>query len=173
MQILVIIIQNSVSHKEVGVATATNNFFREIGASVGGAFVGGLFSHKLVELLTENLPKGAASSEVNSLTPTIVDSLPNEIRTIIVQAYNDAFTPIFAYLIPLFAVGLIILLFIKQVSIKDIEKIEHLEDYTEDNLVAEDALDKTKHDNIDKVKQIEKIEPPKNSILNTNLPKAT
>lgn len=132
MQILVIIIQNSVSHKEVGVATSTNNFFREIGASLGGAFVGGLFSHKLVELLTEKLPAGATTG-ANSLTPAIVDGLPDALRAIVVQSYNDAFTPIFAYMIPLFAVGLIMLLFIKQVSITDIEKIEHLGEEDENN----------------------------------------
>jgi EmrB/QacA subfamily drug resistance transporter len=110
MQILVTIIQNSVSHKEVGVATATNNFFREIGASLGGAFVGGLFSSKLTELLSQNLPAGAAGGDNNSLTPAVV--------------YNDSFTPVFAYLIPVFAIGLIFLFFIKQQSMTEIENIE-------------------------------------------------
>lgn len=128
MQVLVLIIQNSVSHKEVGVATSTNNFFREIGASLGGAFVGGLFSHKLTELLEKNLPANAGSGDMNSLTPSIVDGLPAQIKNIIVQSYNDAFTPVFAYLIPLFVVGLVILLFLKQLNIKDIEKVEQSTD---------------------------------------------
>jgi EmrB/QacA subfamily drug resistance transporter len=124
MQILVTIIQNSVSHKEVGVATATNNFFREIGASLGGAFVGGLFSSKLTELLSQNLPAGAAGGDNNSLTPAVVNSLPDDIKNIIIEAYNDSFTPVFAYLIPVFAIGLIFLFFIKQQSMTEIENIE-------------------------------------------------
>lgn len=119
MQILVLIIQNSVSHDEVGVATSTNNFFREIGASLGGAFIGGVFTHKLTELLTENLPAGGVGGEMNSLTPAIVDGLPAAIRDIIVQAYNDAFTPVFLYLLPVFVIGFILLLFVKKNPIRE------------------------------------------------------
>jgi uncharacterized membrane protein len=124
MQILVLIIQNSVPHSMVGVATSTNNFFREIGASIGGAFVGGLFSHNLVTYLKDNLP-AEASGSTESLTPAIIAELPNPIREIIIQGYNEALTPIFAYMIPLFIVGFIGLFFIKQRPIVDDEALEH------------------------------------------------
>lgn len=118
MQILVLIIQNSVSHDEVGTATATNNFFREIGASLGGAFVGGLFSHKLGELLRENLPANAVpGGDTNALTPDVVSGLPDQIHDIIIAAYNSALTPVFAYMIPVFVVGVIALIFVKQKNI--------------------------------------------------------
>lgn len=122
MQILVLIIQNSVSHDEVGVATSTNNFFREIGASLGGAFIGGIFTHKLTELLSANLPAGSTGGNLNSLTPAIVDGLPAAVRDIIVQSYNDAFTPVFLYLLPVFVIGFILLLFIKQKPITEMTK---------------------------------------------------
>lgn len=118
MQILVLIIQNSVSHEEVGTATATNNFFREIGASLGGAFVGGLFSHKLGELLRENLPANAVpGGDTNALTPDVVSGLPDQIHDIIIAAYNSALTPVFAYMIPVFVVGVVALIFVKQKNI--------------------------------------------------------
>jgi len=120
MQILVLIIQNSVPHSQVGVATATNNFFREIGASLGAAFVGGLFSHKLTTLLESNLPKGAVGSGGNnSLTPAIIEKLPTTIKTIVIAAYNSALTPVFGYIIPLFLVGLLMLIFIKHKPMND------------------------------------------------------
>jgi len=120
MQILVLIIQNSVPHSVVGVATATNNFFREIGASLGGAFVGGLFSHNLGTLLAKNLPTEVTQGQdMNALTPAVIADLPTAIKTIIIDAYNSALTPVFAYLIPLFIVGLIALFFIKQKPITD------------------------------------------------------
>lgn len=120
MQILVLIIQNSVPHSMVGVATATNNFFREIGGSLGAAFVGGLFSHNLATTLAKNLPKTVThGQDLNALTPSVINHLPTAIKTVIIDAYNSSLTPVFAYLIPLFLVGFIALFFIKQNPIRD------------------------------------------------------
>ena len=44
MQILILIVQNSFPVPEVGTATASNNYFRQIGASLGSAIVGSLFA---------------------------------------------------------------------------------------------------------------------------------
>ena len=62
MQILILIVQNSFPVTEVGTATASNNYFRQIGASLGSAIVGSLFVAKLTQLLTERMPAGAASA---------------------------------------------------------------------------------------------------------------
>ena len=51
MQILILIVQNSFPVTEVGTATASNNYFRQIGASLGSAIVGSLFVAKLTQLL--------------------------------------------------------------------------------------------------------------------------
>ena len=78
MQILVLIVQNTFPVTEVGTATASNNYFRQIGASLGSAIVGSLFVAKLTQLLTERMPAGAASAGggENSLTPAVVRNLP-------------------------------------------------------------------------------------------------
>ena len=47
MQLLVLVVQNEFPHAMVGTATAANNFFRQIGASVGTALVGALFTMRL------------------------------------------------------------------------------------------------------------------------------
>ncbi|MFF1876141.1 MFS transporter, partial [Kitasatospora herbaricolor] len=52
MQILILIVQNSFPVSQVGTATASNNYFRQIGASLGSAIVGSLFVARLTELLT-------------------------------------------------------------------------------------------------------------------------
>ena len=58
MQILILIVQNTFPVTEVGTATASNNYFRQIGASLGSAIVGSLFVAKLTQLLGERLPAG-------------------------------------------------------------------------------------------------------------------
>jgi len=116
MQILVLIVQNSFHVSIVGTATASNNYFRQIGASLGAAVVGTLFATKLTELLTKRLPVsgtgGAGSS--NSFTPDLVNHLPTPIHNIVISSYNEALTPIFLYMVPLIVVAVILLSFVKE-----------------------------------------------------------
>jgi EmrB/QacA subfamily drug resistance transporter len=118
MQILVLVVQNSFPDTQVGTATASNNFFREIGASLGGAVVGALFTARLTDLLADRMPAGASGGDANSFTPAAVNALPDQIRDIIVGAYNDALTPVFAMLIPMVIAGLALVIFIKEVPLR-------------------------------------------------------
>lgn len=117
MQILVLVVQNSFPDSQVGTATASNNFFREIGASLGGAVVGALFTSRLTDLIAERMPGGGAG-DTNSFTPAAVNEQPDQIRDIIVGAYNDSLTPVFAMLIPMLIAGLILVIFIKEVPLR-------------------------------------------------------
>ncbi len=118
MQILVLIVQNSFPDRMVGTATASNNFFREIGASVGSAIVGALFTSRLTGLLADRLPAGGTGGDSNALTPAAVAALPDGLREVVVGAYNDALTPVFLMLVPLVVVGLILLVFVKEVPLR-------------------------------------------------------
>ncbi|MET4582206.1 EmrB/QacA subfamily drug resistance transporter [Conyzicola nivalis] len=115
MQILILIVQNSFPVREVGTATASNNYFRQIGASLGAAIVGSLFVARLTDLLADRMPAGAADGGgSNSFTPAIVRDLPDAVREIIVGSYNDALTPVFLYMVPLVVVAVILLCFVKE-----------------------------------------------------------
>jgi len=127
MQILVLVVQNSFSDHEVGMATASNNFFREIGASLGGAFVGAQFTTRLTDLLSERMSAlgpavasamGGGKMDMNSLTPARVNQLPDAIHDVIVGAYNDALTPVFLLLIPMIAAGFVTVIFLKEVPLR-------------------------------------------------------
>lgn len=142
MQILVLIVQNAFHDSEVGMATASNNFFREIAASLGGAIVGALFTSRLTELLTERM--GAlgpsvgqpGSMDMNSLTRAAVNDLPDAIHDVIVGAYNDALTPVFLMLIPMVAIGLVLVASIKEVPLR--AEIEH-EEPAEDRIAIDEG----------------------------------
>ncbi len=115
MQILILIVQNSFPVSQVGTATASNNYFRQIGASLGSAIVGSLFVSRLTQLLSERMPAGAGSGgSSNSFTPGLVKSLPTPIRDVIVGAYNDALTPVFLYMVPLILIAVVVLIFVKE-----------------------------------------------------------
>jgi EmrB/QacA subfamily drug resistance transporter len=117
MQILILIVQNTFPNSQVGTATAANNYFRQIGASIGSAVVGSIFVANLKHLEATRLPSlGSAASggNSNSFTPEAVQALPTAIRHIIVGAYNDALTPVFLYLVPIMLIATVLLLFVKE-----------------------------------------------------------
>ena len=120
MQILTLIVQNTFPNAIVGTATASNNYFRQVGATLGSAVVGSVFASRLTTELTERLPSAGGVPDgtgINSLTPAAVNALPEQVRDIVVHAYNHALMPIFAVLVPLAVVALVALLFLKEVPL--------------------------------------------------------
>jgi MFS family permease len=118
MQILVLSVQNTFLVRMVGTATASNNYFRQIGATLGSAFVGSLFATRLFDLLGDRLPMtGNVAGSAHSLTPEAVKHLPDAVRTIIDQAYNDALTPLFLWMLPIALAAFVLLCFIKEVPL--------------------------------------------------------
>ncbi len=116
MQILVLIVQNTFPNRVVGTATASNNYFRQIGATLGSAVVGSLFTARVAELLLERLPAGGAGLDggPNSLTPEIVSGLPGALRNPIIESYNDALTPLFLYMAPLGVIAALLFAFVHE-----------------------------------------------------------
>lgn len=117
-QLITTLVQNDVNPRHIGTATSGNNFFREIGLSLGVAAMGTAFSSGLKDNLSEKmrallanadpatLKQMAAFSNVgggkgtSGLTPAIVKTLPTPLRNVVVESYADALIPIFAYLVP-------------------------------------------------------------------------
>lgn len=118
MQLLVLVVQNSFPVEMVGTATASNNYFRQIGASFGMAIIGSLFTSRLMSNLTEKLSSvpGADASglHANELTPEALSQLPTAIQDLIIGAYNDALVPLFLWAAPLPVLGLLVLFFIRE-----------------------------------------------------------
>ncbi|MDU0478253.1 MDR family MFS transporter [Staphylococcus chromogenes] len=124
MQVLILIVQNTLPLEVVGSATAVNNYFRQIGASLGSAMVGGLFVGNLEDLMAERIPPAVATlppeaqaaaghMDSNGITPALIHELPGPLRDAFMGAYNDALTPVFVYVMPLIVLSFALLLFIK------------------------------------------------------------
>ena len=111
-QILVLIVQNEFPHAIVGTATAANNFFRQIGSTLGASLVGALFTSRLAADLAAQLPK-TDNISMNRITPQFIDHLGGPARDIITTAYSDALVPIFLYVVPLLVVGFLLMLTLK------------------------------------------------------------
>ncbi|MFG2475962.1 MFS transporter [Streptomyces fagopyri] len=116
MPVLVLAVQNSVRPADLGTATSANNYFRQIGGSVGAAIFGTLFAHRLADALAERVPAraGTAVPDPESLTPQLVHAMPAPLRDAYIAAYADAMPRIFLYLVPVLVLGLFIAFFLKE-----------------------------------------------------------
>ncbi|MGO4188054.1 MDR family MFS transporter [Pseudarthrobacter sp. TAF60_1] len=124
MQVVVLVVQNSVPAGQIGTATSTNNYFREVGAAMGVAIFGAIFTNRLSESLT-NAFTGAgasaaqASQSTSSLDPQGLNQLPEQLRDAIVNAYAESLAPVFWYLIPFIAAALLLAITLKQIPLSD------------------------------------------------------
>ena len=116
MPVLVLAVQNSVRPADLGTATSANNYFRQIGGSVGAAIFGTLFANRLADELADRLPAhgGTGVPDAESLTPQIVHAMPAALRDDYIGAYAQAMPRIFLYLVPVLVLGLLIAFFLKE-----------------------------------------------------------
>jgi len=125
MQVVVLVVQNAVPASQIGTATSTNNYFREVGASLGVAVFGTIFTTRLTENLTNVFTdagfSGAdAGNATATLDPQTLADLPDPIRDGIVAAYADALAPVFWYLLPFIGISFVLSLFLKQIPLSDV-----------------------------------------------------
>ncbi|WP_443071656.1 MFS transporter [Streptomyces sp. NBC_01477] len=114
LPVLVLAVQNSVRPADIGAATSANNYFRQIGGSVGAAVFGTLFADRLGKRLAVELPHGAHLPDPQSVTPQLVRTLPAAVRDGYVQAYADAMPRIFLYLVPVLVLGFLFAFLLKE-----------------------------------------------------------
>ncbi|MGW0934297.1 MFS transporter [Streptomyces sp. NPDC002666] len=114
MPVLVLAVQNSVRPADLGTATSANNYFRQIGGSVGAAVFGTLFAGRLADALAVRLPSGTGLPDPESITPQLVHAMEPALRDAYIQAYADAMPRIFLYLVPVLVLGLFFAFFLKE-----------------------------------------------------------
>jgi MFS family major facilitator transporter len=102
LQLSVLIIQNALPASMLGTATSTNNFFREIGVSLGNSIIGVLFTHRLTTSLTLI---GFDQGSVSTVTPDSVRALDATTADAVHLAYADALAPVLLGLAPVLLVA--------------------------------------------------------------------
>jgi Major Facilitator Superfamily len=122
LQVMVLIVQNTAARRDLGAATASVNFARQIGSSIGVALIGALFIHRLDGQLGAHLPASGAghlsAAQVSSITPQGLAQLPAPLRHVIALAFAHALPPLYAYLIPLLAVAFVLALILKEIPLR-------------------------------------------------------
>ena len=139
-QLLVTVVQNAIEARHLGTATSGNNFFREVGVSLGASLIGAAFSSGLTSNLTDRIGELARSADpavlgtlaqfkdadTSSLTPALVDQLPTALHDAVASSYADALLPIFGWMIPLFVATSVIALLLPEVPLSQKTAMEQI-----------------------------------------------
>jgi len=119
MQVLVLIVQNTSSFEDLGVATSGVTFFRTIGSSFGAAIFGSLFTNFLRGRIGPAIAaSGASPAAANS--PEALHRLPRAMAAPIVSAYASSLTQVFLWAVPVALVGFTMALLLREVPLRDI-----------------------------------------------------
>lgn len=106
MQTTMLIAQNSVEQKDLGVASSASTFFRSIGGSFGVSLFGAIFSHQLTANLTSKLGAAAGEKLASSggqFNPAALHELPAGVRAGFLESLASSIGSVFTWAI-LFAV---------------------------------------------------------------------
>ena len=98
MQVLVLVAQNSVDFKDLGVATSGATLFRLVGGSVGTAVLGAIFASRLHQNLLETLPPsvaGATGTAGANISPRAIAAFSPEVRQLYTGGFTHALNTVF------------------------------------------------------------------------------
>ena len=118
MQNLVLVVQNSIEIKNLGVATSAVTFFRSLGGTVGvsvlGSVLGTIVASEVKDGIGALAPadQAAAAAALGSGTIPRVSELPDAIAALVESAYGVGVGSVFLYSVPLALITLLGVIFL-------------------------------------------------------------
>ncbi|MGH8876126.1 MAG: MDR family MFS transporter [Stackebrandtia sp.] len=123
MQVTMLVAQNSAPQRDIGVASSTATFLRNIGGSFGVATFGSIFASQLTDSMSGKLPPDVAgnfsSGGTGGLEPSKLAKLPDQVLDVVTGGVTDAITTVFIWTIPFAALGFLVSWFIREVPLRD------------------------------------------------------
>lgn len=117
MQLLTLIVQNSVDVRHMGVATSTVTFFRNLGGAFGTAVFGAVLNSRLAHHLESSL--GASpGTPINVEDASAIRRLPEPVRGKVIDAFASSLHEVFLTALPFVAVAFVLALFIKELPLR-------------------------------------------------------
>jgi hypothetical protein len=121
MQVLVVAVQNSVPHSQLGTATATATFFRTIGGAFGVAILGAVFNSRLLSNLKASarpaLLKHIGGSDISE-NPAQISHLPLAARDVIINAFSHTLQTVFIVAIPFAVIAFAVAWLMKEIPLR-------------------------------------------------------
>jgi EmrB/QacA subfamily drug resistance transporter len=129
MQVLVVAVQNAVGYEDLGVATAGNTLFRNIGSSVGTAIIGTIFATELASRLRAAFPHApAAETNTSHISASALAKLPPEVHSAFLDAYAASLDKAFKIAAIVSVVAFVASWFIKELPMRTTVTAEDIGD---------------------------------------------
>ena len=125
MQTLVLAVQNSVPHSEMGAATAGVTFFRSMGGAFGVAIFGSILNNRIDYYVPRNVPAallqqlGSPSGSALARSRVVIDRLPDLARIGVIQSFADSLQIVFLVTIPLAVIAFGLTWLLKEVPLRE------------------------------------------------------
>jgi len=130
MQNLVLVVQNSIPVKNLGVATSAVTFFRSLGGTIGvsvlGSVLGTIVSQNITSGVADLAPadQAAAGKALGSGAIPQVSELPGAIRVLVESAYGVGVGNVFLYSVPLAVITLIAVAFLPNAKLGSMNAVQ-------------------------------------------------
>ena len=123
MQTIVTAVQNSVEYRDMGAATSSTTFFRQMGGSMGAAVFGAVLSSRLAHYLAEQLARagiqaGAGGPNLEANNVQAIQQLAEPVRSIVLGAFTNALDDVFLVGVPFLVVAFVVALLLKEVPLR-------------------------------------------------------
>jgi EmrB/QacA subfamily drug resistance transporter len=123
MQTIVTAIQNSVEFRDLGAATSSVTFFRQMGGSIGAAVFGAALSSRLAYYLSEAFAQAGVQPRVGG---TAIDAnnvqaiqrLTGPVKHLVLTAFSNALDDVFLIGVPFIVVAFVVSWFLKEVPLR-------------------------------------------------------
>jgi predicted MFS family arabinose efflux permease len=123
MQTISTAVQNAVSYRDIGTATSSTTFFRQIGASIAAAIFGAVFSNRLAHHIAEQIaatpggaPAGGAPLNANNIQA--IQRWGEPVKHLVLTAFARSLDDVFTASVPAIVLALIVALFLKEVPLR-------------------------------------------------------
>lgn len=129
MQNLILVAQNDAPAADLGVATATVNFTRTLGGSMGTAVFGAVMVAGLTSRLRGALPGGVdVDPAMVQGSPQAILALEPQVRDVIVTAFSGAISTVFWLGVPIALVAFVLMLLLPELPLRETRNVGGADD---------------------------------------------
>lgn len=119
MQTITTAIQNAVEFRDLGVATSSATFFRQMGGTIGAAIFGAVLSSRLAFHMGEQFGGQAPpGGEMSANNVQAIQALPEPVKGMVLSAFSSAIDDVFRFGVPVAIAALIVAFFIKEIPLR-------------------------------------------------------
>lgn len=130
MQNLVLVVQNSIEVRNLGVATSAITFFRSLGGTIGVSVLGSILGTAVAQSITGNIAvlkpadQALAGTYLGSGTIPRIAELPDVLKTVVESAYGSGVGFVFLCSVPLAVVTLLAVVFLPNTPLGTLNAVQ-------------------------------------------------